>query len=330
MLILHIGTHKTGTSAIQSFLAFRAEQLRGHGIHYLKVGRDDTAGNHQLPWSIRGKHGAPLSVWEDARAELARTDAVRAVISSEAFWFTEPSAVKDQLGDAGDLRIVIYLRRQDRYLQSLYKQSVFGGRRMDFAEWLESYRFRGDYLSVVRRWEAAFGKDALHIRPYERSGQTIDSVSDFMTLLGLDVNKEFPRRQMKLRNPSPRRELLVLMRAVNQIKADIDREQVFRSVMERNSEYVRSADLLNYDGCTALLESFIEDNRTLVREYYRGGEPLFPELAHFELPEIWSQESRSYFELTVDLLDALATQAAPRQAGPSKKARNKRADGAEL
>lgn len=33
-LILHIGTAKTGTTALQQFLCTNAKKLREHGIHY--------------------------------------------------------------------------------------------------------------------------------------------------------------------------------------------------------------------------------------------------------------------------------------------------------
>ncbi len=33
-LILHIGTHKTGTTALQQFLYANREPLVGHGFHY--------------------------------------------------------------------------------------------------------------------------------------------------------------------------------------------------------------------------------------------------------------------------------------------------------
>src|SRR6202012_2460586 len=105
------------------------------GVHYLRRGRAGGKAHHELSWGIRERHGADVSAWEAVRAELAANAAATQVISSEAFWFTDPAGVKAQLGGVQDLRIVMYLRRQDKYLQSLYKQTVAGGRRISFKQW---------------------------------------------------------------------------------------------------------------------------------------------------------------------------------------------------
>lgn len=157
MLILHIGTHKTGTSALQSLLSRGANDILSSGIRYIQAGRRDRNAHHRLAWAVRGERDVPLSVWDDVRRELDESDNPINILSSEAFWFTGASGVKAQLAGRKDVRLVIYLRRQDKYLQSLYKQSVAGGRKTDFSTWLGEMHVRGDYLSVVRQWADQFG-----------------------------------------------------------------------------------------------------------------------------------------------------------------------------
>jgi hypothetical protein len=305
LLILHIGTHKTGTSALQTYLGNRAKHLDARGIHYLRSGRAAGKAHHELSWAIRGRKGSPMSSWDDTRAELANHRDATNVISSEAFWFTDPKAVKEQLGDAGETRVVIYLRRQDKYLQSLYKQTVVGGRRMSFSEWREKYHFRGDYLSVVRAWADAFGKDNLVIRPYERGGKTIDVVEDFLSFLDIAMTDELERNATGRNNPSPRRELMEMYRAFNHLDIEIDRDKFFYNVIRRNPAYIRSADLLDFDQCVAVAQEFTSDNATLAREFYSGEETLFPEAAPIAAPDIWPPESEEYFNMQVDFLDAV-------------------------
>jgi hypothetical protein len=305
LLILHIGTHKTGTSALQTYLGNRAKDLDERGIHYLRSGRAAGKAHHELAWAIRGRKDAPMSSWDDTRAELANHRDSTTVISSEAFWFTEPQAVKDQLGETGT-RVVMYLRRQDKYLQSLYKQTVAGGgRRISFGEWREKFYFRGDYLSVVRAWAEAFGKDNLVIRPYERDGRTIDVVEDFLGFLGIEMVDELERNKAGRNNPSPRRELMELYRAFNQLDVDVDRDKFFYNVIRRNEDYIRSADLLGAEECAALASEFAAGNATLAREFYTGSDPLFPDMKPVAPPEIWSPESPEYFAMQVDFLDAV-------------------------
>ncbi len=53
---LHIGTHRTGSTSIQRFMANAEEALAEQGIIYPKTGRPDTDwtnqyGHHELAWS---------------------------------------------------------------------------------------------------------------------------------------------------------------------------------------------------------------------------------------------------------------------------------------
>lgn len=59
-IILHIGTHKTGTTTLQRFCASASDALAERGILYPRSARPrygPTAGHHLIPWSIRGKRG---------------------------------------------------------------------------------------------------------------------------------------------------------------------------------------------------------------------------------------------------------------------------------
>lgn len=306
MLVIHIGTHKTGTTALQSFLARHSDSLRDKGLRYLATGRDDTTAHHPLPWSLRGKHKVPMSIWAKLRAELGHNPARYDVLSSEGFWFTEAAAVKAELAGVRDVRIVMYLRRQDKYLQSLYKQTVTGGRRISFEEWRAKYVFRGDYLKVVRDWVGQFGAEAVEIRPYERRGATVNVVGDFLGALGIDAGEEMERVSKRRRNPTPRREVLNFIRAFNQLDLECNRDAMLASIVRRNDAYIRSADLLDPAQCAALMAEFAQSNGELAARYYRDrDDPLFPELVQAEMPEIWGPESREYFEMTADFLDVI-------------------------
>ena len=247
--------------------------------------------------------------WDDLRAEMAADSAPIDLISSEAFWFTDAHAVREQLKDIGDIRVVLYLRRQDKYLQSLYKQGVTGGQRADFPTWLKNHLYRGDYLSVVRQWASAFGHDALSVRPYERAGGTVDLVSDFYTALGIDVSSELAADQHKVVNPSPRIEILDFIRALNHLKVRTD---LLNGLVRRNMAlYARSADILDLDACTALMESYAEGNRALIAEFYSDPvDPLFPPMTPFRpLPPKWDLSDPAFFDVTVEALGAMVEHA---------------------
>ncbi|HTT98940.1 MAG TPA: hypothetical protein VMF58_12885 [Rhizomicrobium sp.] len=305
MLVLHIGTHKTGTSALQAFLAANAEALQQHGVRYIEAGRPKRLAHHMLAWSIRGRRNTNISIWDGVRGEIARTPDTTHVLSSEGFWFEDPVRVKELLGYDGPVKIVAYLRRQDQFLQSLYKQTVADGRKKDFDTWLADVPHRGDYATVMNAWAVVFGADAIVARPYQRNGENIDTIADFLSLLNIDKAIVPDVRPGTTYNPSPRRELLHFLRAFNQLNLKIDYEKFFHSVMGRDKAYKRSIDLLTYEQRRAVLDRYEQCNREITERYWKEEIPLFPDLQDKELPTIWSQDDPEYFQLTVHFLEAV-------------------------
>ena len=107
-------------------------------------------------------------------------------------------------------------------------------------------------------------------------------------------------------NPSPRRELLDLIRAFNHVNLDIDYDAFFWSLMRRNPDFIRSTDLLSFEECEALMSQFEDSNRTLSQTYYRDDEaPLFPALTAFSPPELWMPGQPEYFDMLVHMMNAV-------------------------
>ncbi len=325
MLFLHIGTHKTGTSALQTFLTRRGADLDRCGVHYVRAGLGQGIAHHSLSWAVRGQYIGENAVWDEARAEIAAHRHMPTAMSSEAFWFTDPEKLQPELKDAGPIRIVAYLRRQDRYLQSLYKQAVTGGRPQSFEDWYARTGKRGDYLSIVRRWAEVFGPENIMLRPYDRAGGRIDVTEDFFSAVGVDVASLLAQRKRQSHNPSPRLELLELYRAVNQSGIELPRDKLFWPVMGGHQEYHRSADILDYERSAQLLKDFADSNAALEREFNRDpSTPLFPELVPFELPEFWDWRRPEYQRMAAEFMDALIKAARSGETRSDNERKNKK------
>ena len=302
MLVLHIGTQKTGTAALQAYLAENADALLEQGIHYLKAGRVRSHGD--LAQALKGK--ADIALWEEAREELQNSGSPTQVISAEGLWVSDPVALRNALPAGIPVRIVVYLRRQDKYLQSLWKQGVTGGRKGDFRTWLEATPYKGDYLATIEQWASVFGADSLVIRPYERPDGA-NTVADFCRIIGA---VGLPPPENVRRNFSPRRELLHFMRALNNADVNMNHRNLFRAVIAKNSAYIRSSDMLSNEEAAELMARYAEGNRILAERYYHDSStPLFPELTPSPPPEIWPLDSEEFFQLTVDVFEALIEQA---------------------
>ena len=219
-IYLHIGSSKTGSSALQYFLLQNRSLLREKGFDYpphdvdpngISSGNGQRLGNFLID--------GDMAQAESLVSEIMRTAAANIILSSELLYFLEDENVvrlKSLLSSA-DVRVIIYLRRQESMLESVYQQHVKrrgDTRRMEawFSEHYRDARYSHDQL---RTWAAVFGKDAIAVRPYESQqfrGGTI--FSDFLCLLGLSLMSEFSMPSKSI-NPSYRADALEAMRLFN-------------------------------------------------------------------------------------------------------------------
>lgn len=147
-LILHMGLHKTGTTAIQQQLSDCYDQLLEQGIWYPEI--RDTNGtaipsHHELFHALAGKSSRLTT--EDAETcirswQFPPNNSVHTlIVSSESLsrhvitagsrnWSASRSAFLEKLADifsAFEVRPVIVIRRWDDYIRSFYQEHVRKG-----------------------------------------------------------------------------------------------------------------------------------------------------------------------------------------------------------
>lgn len=191
-VVVHIGTAKTGSTAVQSALFRHRDELLRHGIAYLPgeghinnrdlaaacvadEGDDDLLDELGLATpSARAAFGE--RVIDRLRRDVAAlpADVHTVVISSEHFHsrLVGPSMVR-RLGDAlapwaGPVRIVCYLRRQVDLLVSFYSTYLRNGGCETLDEVGDRVLRTGhpyaDYDHLLSMWADVFGDDALEPR----------------------------------------------------------------------------------------------------------------------------------------------------------------------
>lgn len=212
-IVLHIGMPKTGSTSIQNMLEANRDVFADHGVLYpVSPGRRNAqlglpARIHAMTGEYEGirprvAKAMRETIGSDADAErfdcafareLERSGARRCVISCEALWSfaTVPHRVEllaRYLQPFGRLRVIAYLRRQDRHVTSFHAHTKRFGEPQSLDELAREYRLSGfyDYERHLGTWRAACGPDGAIVRPYERSALVGgDATTDFVETLAL-------------------------------------------------------------------------------------------------------------------------------------------------
>src|SRR5436190_417518 len=139
--LLHIGPHKTGTTAIQGALHPARERLAAEGVVYPGRGR-------QPLWPILAVTGQPallggprpeISYWDNLVREIRAAGDQRVVLSSEFFAEADDATARRVIADLGGARVhvVVTLRSLTRILPSQWQQYLQNGFHFRYLEWLE-------------------------------------------------------------------------------------------------------------------------------------------------------------------------------------------------
>ncbi len=203
---VHAGTHKTGTTAIQRFLATNWEALKQAGLYYPCAGRRsaDLPGHHNIAAELGGEANFNISAGAlaDVAAEVARFRAPSVCFSSERFATLHDRAdalvaLRDAIVASGYRpRIVVYVRAQPGYAESLYTELVKLGSARSMASYLDEIvtrgvataphaSFRFEYGALIDGFARVFGPDAVIVRGYRDRGQAHWLIHDFLDAVGV-------------------------------------------------------------------------------------------------------------------------------------------------
>src|SRR5689334_18849904 len=278
--LLHIGAPKTGSTALQKFLSTNRARLRELGVDYPDVSLRGF-GHHDIAFLVGGGYPGWATPQErgleDLARELVEKTAASTVIaiSSENFYLQpDPEATARLLERAGlgprQVRVIVYLRRQDEAHLSWYNQAVKAqGYAGTIQESIAETRSLWDYEAQLDRWARVFGRDAICARAYE-SG---DIRRDFLGLAGLSPDGfDFPDEDVNSRINT---DILEFQRLVNRLpltpqqKRGAHRELIALTSRAAGSGLFDDAALLGVTERRALLEQYADSNGAVARTYLK-------------------------------------------------------------
>lgn len=141
-VVVHVGPHKTGTTAIQHACHESRQALAAAGVHYA----GSTPHPLEAVWALNARHGREASgiapsrrAWPKLADEVRSAAAPHVFVSSEFFSDSPPAAMAQMLDDfGGDVDIVITVRPLAHVLASQWQQYVQNGMRRRLDSWAQA------------------------------------------------------------------------------------------------------------------------------------------------------------------------------------------------
>ncbi len=304
--ILHIGFGKTGTTSIQAFLAKNRDALNTHGILYPDIifkGQKAGVENHNiLGRALSGKlswfnmtakdhfdcYEKQFHANPELKTILLSAEALAGGIQSwdfeneDDYWhamhdrmqvLTEP--LKDK-----PVKIIIYLRRQDLWAESVINQHIKNEGLSNYKKIREAHEYidllhpRLCYDKILDLWARYFGKDNITAIPFEEDKLFKgDVVADFMHYIGIDDLSGFlPLKTKDRQNRRLLRDVFEFKRTLNTKQKSKAEEEFITDVLQSISDDMRSIGHIDYPLLTHeqrqnILTKYAQNNRIVAREY---------------------------------------------------------------
>jgi hypothetical protein len=284
-IVVHAGANKTGSSAIQNFLSLNHVRLRQDGVLVPDENFSDAEtvpGNHVFafkPLLDSPTDGRPR--FEAAMDALAgSTDAGTILVSAENL-AANPNGplLFENLARRYDVRLIMYIRRQDDYLLSTWRQWQFKIRK-DFWAWVvQEVGTSGDWKSYLEPWAHALGPEKVRVRVYERQRLVHgDVVDDFYALLGVTTPLDDLQRPPDRVNPSLSDAVTDLVKANPLIFQNVHDNDFQQFVTELTGDrYLATADdsWLTLEQRRAIVKRYERSNEWVRQQYFAAEDGLF-------------------------------------------------------
>lgn len=288
-VILHIGASKAGSSSIQHFLRrnrFNFAKL-GHVVPdtQLSVG-GPVSGDQVFALEALAKRGDAAAFRDriDAIFDQSDVDAHTILISAENLSNAGNSALIAGLADGYDLRIVMYLRRQDDLLTSAWQQWASKIER-DFNAWLIlALQQFGHWDRILAEWEAHAGREAMVVRVFDRAGFANGNVvEDFIDAIGLGEQASTFDLAQADSNPSVSDAVTEMVAGNRAIFADVHDNRFYTALGDLTGNALvekTRVSLLSRAQRDKITEFFRPTNEAVCRRYFPGRARLFSMVDH--------------------------------------------------
>lgn len=294
-IYLCIGTMKTGTTSIQSYLKLNEKQLNKQGYCYPDIPTQNKKAHnrngHFLIFTSQKENLEERKIEEAKARELGKKvleekakEYENIILSEELIWHHArkfPGFWKNlkEYCDAKGflLKIVVYLRRQDELVESLWNQNIKSEKRwsISFLEYINQgvYKyFPLQYYRKLKNIEKYVKKENMIVRAFEK-GQFKDGnlISDFLNCVGLQKTEEF-QELLQRKNVRLNDTFLEIRRKINESEVYQEFEDDFLRVPLsraniKDEEGTSKKRMFDEASQKKFMETYDKTNAKVAREY---------------------------------------------------------------
>ncbi len=286
---LHLGMPKTGTTALQRFFAENQKTLNERGFAYpiMPFSFDTIAKVRNGHFLIRWKKKQDYPEWEQGFSivKQAAEEYDNILLSDEQLWSTQRrkgfwKSLKHGFSEIGaDIKVIIYLRRQDEQVESHWNQKVKEPKnhmKETFSEYLE--KGMHDYMPFhydegLNRIAKRIGKENLIVRVYEKQQFVGGSIfADFLSSIGLSLDSSFtlPEYTANVRLPG---NAVEIKRMINSLYPEDVPDFYYDAIseaygMNRMKDVpVKKTSMFSPEQRAGFMKEYEEGNAYVAREY---------------------------------------------------------------
>lgn len=278
-LIVHIGTHKTGSTLFQNVSKSLSGELIKSKIFYPIEGFSQS-GHHELAWALMSGneiHAMDLiyKIKEDAKKSGCHT----ILLSSEEFEFVRDFKLVKRVFAGFDVELIVYLRRQDKYLESEYNQHVkmYDVRfDQDIFKFYMFHNFnqRFSYSWLLNVWKENLTLSFLHVKSFDQEVKSNNLLSSFFNCLGglsALVDGEVSKSKSNVGLPS---EAIIYLARLNRV-AGLNKSSHLHAIKLLTEMYSqKKKNFLDESFSKRLVDKYRESNNYISR-HFNNGVPLF-------------------------------------------------------
>lgn len=276
-VVIHIGTYKTATTSIQHALYFNQDAHRN--IRYLKAGMNHGLKKHlKLYDSLiddgfnteRRTKSNYTRIKENMIQEIETSEESTFVISEEELSYPDSKIAEGLkfLKEIADVYVVMLVRKQDKFLDSLYRQFIKEPARnmqYTFDEFCQDPVVckRADYHYILSLWIRVFGEDCVFSHDFDEMKKGKGVIHNFFTAIG----EEYRGGKVDTYNESISPAKAEVVRRIGMSCSALDRHKLVRYIKSINEDATALRTYLNDRNVYSIMDKYTSSNDFIRGKY---------------------------------------------------------------